>query len=261
MNPKFFISILSCARDESNGNNQAFRDTCLKDATELGIEHKFFIGHGGVPKDDVVLVDSGDDYWSIIYKVVHRYRLTLETPYDYFFFCDVDTYFCAERLLMSGFEKYDYFGDFYHTDPRQPWPHESYGRFCQGGPGFMIHRKVLKEASKDLKIYTESPERQGWGWEFPMGDTIKSHPEFKVGDCRFFTTMLSLEDEGPRKTNSVITAHMSTIGDYKKEYMYKKYQEWQDSFQGKFVPSGFVPTRPEVQLSNLNSPKRIQRVN
>jgi hypothetical protein len=43
---KPLIAISSCGDFESNGCNQAMRDTWLKDAVALGLPYKFFFGTG-----------------------------------------------------------------------------------------------------------------------------------------------------------------------------------------------------------------------
>ena len=232
---KILVGITSCEEYEKNGENQAMRETCLQDALRLGIDYKFFHGREATPKDDVVIVDWYDGYNALVGKTIEKFKWILERPYEFVFCADCDTYFCAERLLTCGFEQYDYYGDFFHADVRQPWPHSSHGMFCQAGPGFFLSRKAVEYALP--KMIDWLPQSNGSDFVSPLGRFIKENPSLKIGDDRRFTTMLAPEDIGPRKYNQIITAHLSTIsenkkkphGPYKPKYMYKKYQEWKDS--------------------------------
>ena len=59
------VAISTCAKYELDGKNQAFRDTCLKDAAQFtDVTVKFFIGDGTpVTEDSTALQQSFDQNW------------------------------------------------------------------------------------------------------------------------------------------------------------------------------------------------------
>ena len=57
---KVLIAITSCVRDAQNGNNQALRDTFLKDvANRPDLEYRFFLGDGTPTGEDETTLRAG----------------------------------------------------------------------------------------------------------------------------------------------------------------------------------------------------------
>jgi hypothetical protein len=222
------IGISSCKPYEEQGYNDHLRNTWLPDATRLGIDYKFFVGHNAEPKEDVIKVNAGDTYWDLGWKCQEKFRWALDKGYDFVFSADCDTYVCPEKLLTCGFEPFDYYGDFYHEDPRQPWPHGSNGMFCQAGPGFFVNRKSMELFVAEYK--------EGL-CDNLIGEILKRN-KVKIGDAgwRRFTTHLTTSDIGPRKNNDVVTCHLSTVRPdndinfwHKNKLHEKLYAEWINS--------------------------------
>ena len=62
---RILVAISTCAKYELDGKNQAFRDTCLKDAAQFPeLTYKFFIGDGTpITEDSTSLQHSFDQNW------------------------------------------------------------------------------------------------------------------------------------------------------------------------------------------------------
>ena len=237
---KLIIAISSCWRYEQCGWNNALRDTWLRDAHDLGITHRFFHGRGEKPQSDIVVTDSYADYHSLMYKTLEKFKWVLANGYDSVFHCYHDTYACAERLRLP--EGVDYFGDFYHEDPRQPWPHLSYGKFCQSGAGVLLSRKALQVAVGGMVARLKTNPSY-WEEDVCTGESILNAPELTVKDSRDMPCNLTQHDHGPRRSNNMISCHLSTIQPdghwngqgretewkYRPEFMYKLHREWQTS--------------------------------
>jgi len=223
---KILIAINSCKQYEDDGFSQHLRDTWLRDAKTYGFDYKFFVGRGAQENEDVVAVDAGDSYLELGSKSVEKFKYAVRQNYSFVFGADCDTAMCMERLATCGFDAFDYYGDFYHQNPRQPWPHGSYGKFCQAGPGFFMSRKAMQYFIQDYK--------EGLSDNL-MGDICRSHSDVKIGDGGWerFSTPLFVDDHGPRRSNAIITAHLSTIQPnsdhdfwHKGRVHERMYQEW-----------------------------------
>lgn len=232
------ISISTCNRFEENGWNDALRDTWLQDAKRLGIEYRFFTGRDSKKTEDNVVLSCYDDYHSLMYKTLEKHQWAFSQGYTNVFHCYHDTYACPERLLLHMNEA-DYFGDYYHADPRQPWPHYSHGKSCQSGQGVFLSQQLLgyvvAEFPEMLKSRPDLWEEDVW-----TGLVARSHPELTIKDSREMPCNLTPDDHGPRKENNIISVHLSTINPtgnwngqgretewkYRPEYMYKLHREW-----------------------------------
>ncbi len=240
---KWLISISSCSKFENNGWNNALRDTWLRDAKELSVDYKFFHGIGSESKDDVVIIPADDSYYGLMSKTLEKHRWALDNGYDHIFHCYHDTYACVERVLSCGADKFDYFGDYYHSDPRQPWPHFSHGNSCQSGAGCFLSRKALQHVVEEFpEIIKKNPSV--WEEDWHTGIVVRGHSELTIQDTRYMTCNLTANDFGPRKDNDIISCHLSTIypegqtwnkqgreteWKYRPEYMYKLHEEWKAS--------------------------------
>ena len=71
---------------------------------------------------------------NLSYRVRELARWALADGYDYVFKCDDDTYVWVDRLLASGFERWDYCG--FSHDWHTP-------RFASGGAGYWMSRRAM----------------------------------------------------------------------------------------------------------------------
>ena len=155
---KLLIAIKSCHRDRDRGCHQAIRDTWgSKVVTDVTLG--FFIGrdeNSGQASwrlGDETQVDAPDDYENLPLKTREILRQSIGWNYDFTFLCDNDTFVNPERLLQTGFEKFDYSGrfgvlppvgtQFDYTDGRgieypgcHPW--------ASGGVGYFLSKKAAE---------------------------------------------------------------------------------------------------------------------
>lgn len=238
---RVLIAISSCYDFERNGNNQALRDTWLPDLRHHAFTHyKFFFGSGQGAEsnplpDAVVLPDVPDDYGHLTYKTQASLRWAAERNYDFVFRCFADTYVRVDRLMSSGFEQYDYMGDFRNeeggltqSDPQihRPTLQEAQN-YASGGPGYFLSKRaysLLLEAPilglwrDDLMPYVEDM------W---VGNILGRHLEIPL---KYFDDTHRFVNKGsnfwPTRKNQVIASHLSCPDRYRKETMYAAHQEW-----------------------------------
>ncbi len=207
--PRILIAISSCESFETSGLNQTLRDTWLPEATKRGIDYKFFHGEGSRAKDDVVVLHVDDGIGGLTDKAKAKLKWAYECGYDFVFSCFPDTYVCCERLLSSGFEKYDYFGRL-HQHPDGP-------PYCQGGPGYFLSRKACEILFKTKSSYLND---DCW-----IGDVMHNSEICREGSKDF-----SHMGPGPLKSNTAITNHLSTQpGGFTKDSLAQEHRRWLDS--------------------------------
>ena len=249
---KLLIGISSCQAYEEKGNNQAMRDTWLADATSLGIDHRFFHGKGAESKEDVVIVPCKDDYYGLMHKDKLQYFWSIEHGYDYMYRCDHDTYCRPERLLLSGFEKYDMAGC------RGPL------NSIEGGPGFLISKRLkqlyvdkMEDACKgfviqDKKVTNDFYHSYLNDW---WTTALALDKKMNIAGSASFVHLWTLDAIGPRRDNNLVSAHLSTITPpgyvdiggrecehrYSPSFMLKKHQEWMNSTGNGWVGANFTP--------------------
>jgi hypothetical protein len=127
---------------------QAQRETWLR---ELRCDYRYFLGRPSRVDRDVEYLESEDGpiwngpfrTWYLNRKTEGLIRYGLDHGYDYVFKCDDDTYIWPDRLLSSGFEKYDYSGV---TEPHTSWRIGHY-RWAQGGAGYWLSRRAMEYAA------------------------------------------------------------------------------------------------------------------
>jgi|SRR5208282_490412 len=211
---KILFAIASCQSWEDNGNNQAVRDTWMKDIpacrvdgySECAIDCKFFQGHGSTPKDDLVIVNAPDDALGIIQKTKAIHIWAYYAGYDFVFQCWPDTYVKVDLLLKSGFEKYDYLGRVY-PDPGPISPHG----FLVGGDGWWASRRASQAIANAAIITTP---------QYNDGNADDLWAGFVIGEAG-----LKMVDHPDYGKNITLHGSVATggIGTYKKEWMYKTY--------------------------------------
>jgi hypothetical protein len=203
---KILVAISSCEFYETSGLNSPMRETWLPEAVKLGMDVKFFHGRGSTPKDDVVVLDVVDELYGLSEKLKFKIRWALEKGYTHVFSCFPDTYACPERLLASGFEKYDYLGNSFQHPGGAP--------FCQGGPGYMLSRKACEVVAKEHSSYLND---DCW-----IADVL-----VKEGICPVHHAGFTAFGPGPLRTNSSITNHLSTQpGGFTGQNMREEHQRW-----------------------------------
>lgn len=133
---KILVAILSCHKRPAPAQVQ--RETWLRDAT---VDHRFFIGRPKTKDEgDRVFLDVPDDIRQQPLKQRAMVRWALERDYDFVFKCDDDTYVRVDRLLASGFEKWQYSGFVrWTTASRRPQEVEH----AQGGAGYWLGREAM----------------------------------------------------------------------------------------------------------------------
>lgn len=228
---KSLIAISSCGDFESNGNNQALRDTWLKNVGAFpGLDYKFFFGvgqDGPALKDTIILPDVQDDYGHLTYKTRHSLRWAYADKYDFVFRCFPDTYVQVDRLMACPFADFDYYGDFRSEEGGRPdggtgklMPTlQEAQNYASGGAGYWLSRRafsflldapVLGVWRDDLTPYVEDL----WVGNIlgKCGTTLKYFDDTRF--CNHGSRMW------PNPGNNLITAHMSCPERYNKASMY-----------------------------------------
>ena len=226
---KVLLAIMSCRGAEANGDNQAIRDTWMRDVVpHQNVDFRFFVGDGlskypardiGFPTGegitagpDTVALAVPDDYVSLILKSQAMRQWAFERYYDFVFKADADTYVDVDQLMRSGFEKWDYFGHV-HTAPGTPkgdGTRHIYG-FLGGGEGYWTSRKACEEIIR-ASVH-EGPMEDLWVGHVLGSNGIRmvDHPGYGEG----ITLHGSLRDtQGPYRP-----------GFYRNSWMRKTYQE------------------------------------
>ena len=264
---KLLIGLVGCSRYEVNGWNDVLRETSLKDAESHGLDCRVFIGDKtrglndtfesyALPpmKDDIVVLPCADDYNGILWKVREIFKWFLKSDNDFIFHFYHDTYFSVERLLTSGFENYELAGLFSDIAPF-------------GGPGIFVSRKAaqiyvdeIQEESKGFRIKWNgahpSYRAQVHTTEFYrsmltdlwLGMLVRNH-NLPMGTSNLLVHSQLPNEDGPLKSNQIMTCHLSTIQPYKDanltaeqrytpEYMLRMYREYHASW-GEEKPTGY----------------------
>jgi len=220
-----------------NGCNQAIRDTWLKDTKEIpGLEYKFFLGGDLsveenesfkqswesreaifrekilidpdvskiVLKEDEIILNAPDGYKYQTYKFREICHWALKHNYDYVFQILTDTFVVPDRLIASGFEKYDYIGTA-----------NAERTAIGGGPGIWL-------SSKTLQFLAESPVTL-WYYDGWIGDVMSRNGIKLTHDPRY--TNLG-QDVPPRKDNDAITSHIANSPIvYDPQQMFELYEQ------------------------------------
>jgi hypothetical protein len=215
------VTITTCRLYESNGVNQAMRDTWLKGIAAVGLDYRFFVGNGnGVMPDDVISLDIDDSYEGLTHKTVASHRWAMANVYDYTFQCCADCYARPERLMASGFEGHDYLG----FPIANTGGADIIGSFdlCSGGAGYWLSPRANTVLIYDRPIDDFAEDR----W---VGSVMKKAEISLTADGRYNY----LATPSPRRDNNIITCHLSgTTGGYDKIRMYETHEVWLKSLEG-----------------------------
>ena len=245
---KSLITISSWVGAATNGENQAMRDTFLKES-QPGLDYRFFIGDGlstgedetllfesfkwsdsgygnkavsglnstptlYTPKEDeVILSNVPDDYAHLAYKVRGQCRWALEQGYDYMLQIGSDIYIVLERLMNSGFEAYDYSG-------KSCGYHPLVGAPYAGGGGYWLSRKALECVVNEPVTF--------WAEDLWVGSLMhKNGVELHI-DPRYAVDY----PEVPSIANDVITSHLGihngVFGKYDPKLMYEVHERFKN---------------------------------
>jgi hypothetical protein len=224
---KLLIAISSCEEFETNGCNQAMRDTWLKDVGKhYKLDYKFFVGHGpnghdlhpgyfthhdGLP-NDVVQLDCLDDYGHLTYKTQASLRWAYENDYEFVFRCFPDTYVKLDRLMECGFKSHCYHGDFRGEVT------EAYAlNYASGGAGYWLSKNAYQHLldapilgiwRDELMVYVEDM----WVGNILGRARQAGHPILYFDDKRFINKG---QNNFPNQGNNQVTAHLSAGGPMK----------------------------------------------
>lgn len=215
---KILIAISSCERYEAN--HQSMRDTWLREAVSLGMDYRFFVEKGAKEKDDVVITENED--WAMTCRLKAKVRWAFSRDYDYIFSCFPDTYARPDRLLSSGFEKFDYLGNVFKHSSQGATP------YCHGGAGYFIGRRAMECVLEEESSYLND---DCW-----LGDVL-----YRKGISRGHSEDFKQYAGSPVKDNTIITSHLSHASNslgvpYEAKFMYEEHKKWVDS-GGVLIPS------------------------
>lgn len=237
---KALISILSWAKGATNGDNEAMRQTVLRDVSKYpGLECRFFIGDGTptgedesalaksftqydldyfnkkaaeskkatpiefTPKDDEVILHVPDDYYHLSYKTREGGRWAVDHGFERVFKCDTDTFFVLSRLMSCGFEQHDYQG-------RRVDHHGIV--YAEGGAGYWSSARLIRH-------FLDKPALE-WAEDRWVGSIAQKVGVPLHNDMRF-----SNYPEFPTKSNNIITSHLVRPPvKYQNEMMYSMYR-------------------------------------
>lgn len=158
---KLAICVKSCHRDLEAGFHETIRSTWGKDVEAAGIELHFFVGADPTQQSTrrswryhrgEHVLDCADSYEALPYKTRRIAQWLGGKIYSHIFLCDVDTFVRANQLLATGFESYDYMGQFLVGEPggapfKYSDDHGAYANFrgwASGGFGYFLSRKAAE---------------------------------------------------------------------------------------------------------------------
>ena len=232
---KLLIAINSWAKGATNGDNQAMRDTFLKNIAMFpDLDYRFFVGDGTptgenekelqksldksdrpykekyelfkdlrikfTPKPDEVVLPIPDDYAHVSYKTREGHRWAIHNGFDFIFQCYPDTFICLSRLLSSGFEKHHYIGKATSTG------------YAGSGCGYWLDREVSELL---IKAPVTDWAEDRWVHSILLGRNVQLHIDDRYADYPLH----------PEPGNSIITSHLSgTPNIYDNRMMYNMYQ-------------------------------------
>jgi len=231
---KLLIAISSCGDFETNGNNQAMRETWLRDTAGI-IPYKFFFGVGqDAPQldDSIILPGVDDGYGFLTYKTQASLRWAFEEGYDFVFRCFPDTYVRVDRLMCCGFENHDYHGDFrqeeggrtdggtgdYHPTLQQAQ------NYASGGAGYWLSRTAFAHLLGAPVLGVWRDDITPYAEDLWVGNILGKGPTLRYFDDSRFCNHGSTQ--WPKPENDMITSHMSCPDRYDKSRMYSAHSIW-----------------------------------
>ena len=247
------ICIYTCAKHQ--GEQQAIRDTWLKEVIKHNIPYFFVIGKPSSRSyvdGDILYVDAPDTYEHLprksykIFEYIYNY-----TFYSHVLKIDDDCYVNVDNLLQCGFENYDYMGKVagYEDDLDRNWHEgktddptigqyagEHKGTWANGASGYFLNRYAMSkilEYSNHKEIAFELYEDKLIGdilREFKIEPMLS--PKYLVGverDDQYMDYELGLvawdETPYPHRSNEVVVFH----SDNAPEVLYEIHQHFYNS--------------------------------
>jgi hypothetical protein len=268
-NGKALIAINGWVKGATNGDHQAVRDTYAKEIAKWSekLDLRFFIGDGtpvdestGVllntlhgkwaspghkekalstrisgtftytPKEDEVILHVPDGYMYVSYKTKENHRWSVEHGYDSVFQACTDTFINVQRLMESGFEKWEYTGNAIGG------PVEPYG---SGGCGYWT-------SGRATQIIIDDPVTD-WAEDRWVGETLRKHGITVHHDPRYVG-----QGRNPNLSNDFITSHLcDTPRVYSNTEMYEAYRLSK-------LPAPTPPTPPRPIRSPRTPPRPVR---
>jgi hypothetical protein len=170
------IMISSCKRDQEKGYHDAIRSTWGRDAA---IPFYFLMGAGAISRAaDELVMDLPDDYNSLPFKTREGHRWASAKGYDYIFQAFTDTYCFTNRMLVSGFERFDYVGHFRGENVNQ-LSSVAFGCYPSGGSGYWLSPMATS------LLVEEEPDH--WAEDLWVGRVMKKYLISGTQDYRYFS--------------------------------------------------------------------------
>lgn len=203
---KLLVGVTNChkamypealSRKEPPNNSlcvKAARETWIKDATNAGIDVKFFFGEGGTrtpEPDEVFMPFVPDDYDGLVNKVTAMASWAYWHGYDYLVKVDVDSYVHVQNLLkaMAEFSKWDYAG--------RGW-----------GLGYVLSRKAMEVVMHERQKRSWAEDSHVLRSLFAYGN--KGNKITMYGDGRFVFLPNLLNKDVPLYDTAFIVANPMT---------------------------------------------------
>ena len=255
------ICIYTCAKYQNQ--QQAIRDTWLKEVIERDIAYYFVIGRPGSQSyvdGDILYVDAPDTYEHLPHKTykfieyIHNH-----TFYSHVFKVDDDCYVNIDNLLKCDFDNYDYMGNVagHEDDLDRNWhlgktANSNIGEYqgvhngcwANGASGYFLNRYAMQkllEYDNYEEIALELYEDKLVG-DLLRPSGIEPHwsPQYIVGverNDQYTDRKLGLvpwdETPYPRKTNEVVVFHSDAAPDI--TYKIKEYFALDDTNNRQFL--------------------------
>jgi hypothetical protein len=236
---KTLIAICSWVTGAINGENQAQRDTFLRDVPKYpGLTYKFFLGDGTptgedetklnaslrechhsslhkpakvisyIPESDVVMLSVPDDYKHLTFKSRAAHRWALEHEFDYIFLCYPDTYICIDRLMNSGFTEHDCIGKIVTVNVPHLYPTPKV-TYVRGGAGRWLSKRAAEYLVNEPVVDWAEDRWVGYAL---CKNGISQHHDIRYGDYPVY----------PQRNNDIITSH---IAETPKRYNFREMYE------------------------------------
>jgi hypothetical protein len=134
-----------------HGSMYADRYFNVKETWGKSVDCLFYSDHEDSEKN-IIKVSDRTDYHSNEEKHINSliYVSNNIKDYEWFFFCDNDTFVNTEKLesLLSQFDKDSVHGSILNRH----WPADTSLNFCSGGAGYLIHNELLDKITQNISI-------------------------------------------------------------------------------------------------------------
>jgi len=207
---KLLVAVTSYFPDAERGCHQAIREGWGKDVTSAGADLLFFTPYphfpasldlcsyiGGnvwkrrdyIAQPDEVWLQMNGIYNNMTQQVQNIMKWSLERNYDFVHLCANDTFTVPKKLFASGFEQWDWRGDWYPKISALPgetfdwkWYETTipqiYG-WISGCGGMTLSKKAMKIfADVDVVSWVAKYDFCGFGYDFVMAQVFG--PLFKT---------------------------------------------------------------------------------